>query len=182
MVKFKKTLSLLLASLMLASSATIAASAAEAGSEETVGAYNNQTYLENYANAAYNEKNLGSTYSPSQTVFKTWSPDATDVKVKVYKTGSDGESGSGVVGTYNMTKNTSTGIWSYTLTGDHKNEYYTYIVTCKGKTNETQDVYSKAVGVNGRRTMIVDLDSTDPAGWDSDKHVVFQNAGEAVVW
>ena len=101
MVKFKKTLSLLLASLMLASSATIAASAAEAGSEETVGAYNNQTYLENYANAAYNEKNLGSTYSPSQTVFKTWSPDATDVKVKVYKTGSDGESGSGVVGTYN---------------------------------------------------------------------------------
>ena len=182
MVKFKKTLSLLLASLMLASSATIAASAAEAGSEETVGAYNNQTYLENYASAAYNEKNLGSTYSPSQTVFKTWSPDATDVKVKVYKTGSDGESGSGVVGTYNMTKNTSTGIWSYTLTGDHKNEYYTYIVTCKGKTNETQDVYSKAVGVNGNRSMIVDLDSTDPEGWSSDKHVVFQNAGEAVVW
>ena len=182
MVKFKKTLSLLLASLMLASSATIAASAAEASSDETVGAYSNQNYLESYAGAAYNEKNLGSTYSPSQTVFKTWSPEATAVKVKVYKTGSDGESGSGVVGTYDMTKNSTTGVWSYTLTGDHKNEYYTYLVTAKGKTNETQDVYSKAVGVNGKRTMIVDLDSTDPDGWDSDKHVVFENAGEAVVW
>ena len=181
MVKFKKTLSLLLASMMLASSATIAASAAEAGADEVVG-YGNQSYLETYANAAYSEKNLGSTYSPSQTVFKTWSPEASAVKVKVYKTGSDGESGSGVVGTYNMTKNSTTGVWSYTLTGDHKNQYYTYLVTCKGKTEETQDVYSKAVGVNGRRTMIVDLDSTDPAGWDSDKHVVFQNAAEAVVW
>ena len=141
MVKFKKTLSLLLASMMLASSATIAASAAEAGADEVVG-YGNQSYLETYANAAYNEKNLGSTYSPSQTVFKTWSPEASAVKVKVYKTGSDGESGSGVVGTYNMTKNNTTGVWSYTLTGDHKNQYYTYLVTCKGKTEETQDVYS----------------------------------------
>ena len=166
---------------MVMSSAVVAASAASDGSEE-VGAYSNQNYLETQANNAYNEANLGATYTPTSTTFKTWSPDATSVKVKLYKTGSDNESVAGVIGEYAMTKNTTTGVWSTTLTGDHKNQYYTYIVNVKGQTNETQDVYSKAAGVNGKRSMVVDLDSTDPEGWDSDKHVVFQNAGEAVVW
>ena len=179
-MKFKKTLSLLLASVLVMGTATIAVNAAV--DDDSVGAYSNQNYLESQASAAYNTPDLGCTYSPSSTTFKTWSPDATAVKVKLYKTGSDAEAGSGVIGEYQMTKDSSTGIWSYTLSGDHKNEYYTYIVSVKGKTNETQDVYSKAVGVNGNRTMIVDLDSTDPDGWNSDKHVVFQNAGEAVVW
>ena len=179
-VKFKKALSLLLASVMVIGTAGIAASAAE--SDDAVGAYSNQNYLESQASAAYNEKDLGSTYSPSQTTFKTWSPDASAIKVKVYKTGSDSEAGAGVVGEYPMTKNSTTGVWSYTLSGDHKNQYYTYLVTVNGSTNETQDCYSKATGVNGNRSMIVDLDATDPDGWENDKHVLFQNAGEAVVW
>ncbi|MBQ1717270.1 MAG: type I pullulanase, partial [Ruminococcus sp.] len=179
-MKFKKTLSLLLASVLVMGTATVAANAAV--DDDSVGAYSNQNYLETQASAAYNTNDLGSTYSPGSTTFKTWSPDASAVKVKLYKTGSDGEAGAGVIGEYPMTKNSSTGIWSYTLSGDHKNEYYTYIVSVNGATNETQDCYAKAVGVNGNRSMIVDLDSTDPEGWDSDKHVVFQNAGEAVVW
>nr|WP_316612037.1 type I pullulanase [uncultured Ruminococcus sp.] len=179
-MKFKKSLSLLLASVLVMGTASFAASAAV--DDDSVGAYSNQNYLESQASAAYNTPDLGCTYSPSSTTFKTWSPDASSVKVKLYKTGSDSEAGSGVIGEYPMTKDSSTGIWSYTLSGDHKDQYYTYIVNVKGQTNETQDVYSKAVGVNGNRSMVVDLDSTDPAGWDSDKHVVFQNAGEAVVW
>ena len=180
-MKFKKTLSLVLSALMVMSSAVVAASAASDGSEE-VGAYSNQNYLETQANNAYNEANLGATYTPASTTFKTWSPDATSVKVKLYKTGSDNESGAGVIGEYAMTKNTTTGVWSTTLTGDHKNQYYTYIVNVKGATNETQDVYSKATGVNGKRSMVVDLDSTDPDDWNNDSHVFFNAAQEAVVW
>mgnify|MGYP000753787383 CR=1 FL=1 len=37
-------------------------------------------------------------------------------------------------------------------------------------------------GVNGNRTMVVDLDSTDPSGWSDDKHVLFNSASEAAVW
>ena len=181
-VKFRKPLSLLLASLMVIGSASFAASAAVADSEDIVGAYSNQSYLENYAEKAYNVQELGSTYSPSATTFKTWSPEASSVKVKLYKTGSDSESGSGTIGEYPMSKDSNTGVWSLSLNGDHKNQYYTYVISVKGQTNETQDIYSKAVGVNGNRSMVVDLDSTDPDGWNSDRHVVFQNAGEAVVW
>lgn len=181
-MKFKKSISLLLSAVMLMGSASFAASAASTDEESVSGSYYNSSYLENYANKAYNESNLGSTYSAASTTWKTWSPDASSVKVKLYRTGSDSESGAGVIGEYALTKNSTTGVWSTTLTGDYKNVYYTYLVTVNSKTNETQDVYSKAVGVNGNRSMVVDLDSTDPDGWNSDSHVLFNNAAEAVVW
>ena len=57
-VKFRKPLSLLLASLMVIGSASFAASAAVADSEDIVGAYSNQSYLENYAEKAYNVQAL----------------------------------------------------------------------------------------------------------------------------
>lgn len=179
-MKFKKLVSLVLSASMLLGMTSFAASAANSG--EPVGAYYNESYLETEASAAYNEEGLGSVYSPSSTTWKTWSPEATSVKLKLYNTGSDSESGAGVIGTYDLTKNSSTGVWSLTLSGDYKNVYYTYLVTVNGTTNETQDIYSQAVGVNGNRSMVVDLDSTDPDGWDSDKHVLFDSAAEAVVW
>lgn len=181
-MKFKKTISLLLTAAMLMGSATYAANAVTTDEESVSASYYNKNYLETYASNAYNESNLGSTYSASSTTWKTWSPEATAVKVKLYNTGSDNETGAGTIGEYAMTKNSSTGVWSLTLNGDYKNKYYTYLVTVNGTTNETQDVYSKAVGVKGERSMVVDLDSTDPDGWNSDSHVLFDSASEAVVW
>ena len=179
-MKFKKSLSLLLSAVMVVGCATVAAYAAESDSE-SVG-YSNQSYLENYASAAQSTNDFGATYSSASTTWKTWSPDASAVKLKLYKTGSDNETGSGTIGEYPMTKNTTTGIWSLTLEGDFKNVYYTYLVTVNGTTNETQDVYSKAVGVNGNRSMVVDLDATDPEGWENDKHVFQKSPADSVVW
>ena len=95
-MKFKKSLSLLLSAVMVAGVATVAAYAAESDSE-AVG-YSNQSYLENYANSAKNVNDFGATYTPSATTWKTWSPDATSVKVKLYNTGSDNEAGAGAIG------------------------------------------------------------------------------------
>ena len=181
-MKLRKPISLLLTAAMLMGAATFAVNAANTDDEGVSASYYNQSYLETYASKAYNEVNLGSTYSADSTTWKTWSPEATSVKVKLYNTGSDNESGAGVVGEYAMTKDSNTGVWSTTLQGDFKNKYYTYIVNVKGSTNETQDIYSKATGVNGHRSMVVDLDSTDPDGWNTDKHVLFDNASQAVVW
>ncbi len=182
-MKFRKPLSLLLSAAMVTGMVSFTANAVTKDDiTSSAGSYHNASYLETYASKAYNEQNLGSVYSKSSTTWKTWSPEASSVKLKLYKTGSDSESGAGVVDTYDLTKNDTTGIWSTTLQGDYKNYYYTYLVTVDGKTNETQDVYSKAVGVNGNRSMVVDLDSTDPKGWESDKHVLFNSAAEAVVW
>ena len=129
----------------------------------------------------YTGNDLGANYSPSKTTFKVWAPSASKVQVKLYKTGSDSETGAGVIGTYSMNKGNN-GVWSITRNEDLKNVYYTYLVTVDGNTKETVDIYAKAAGVNGDRGMVVDLDSTDPVGWNNDQHVTVENQTDAVVW
>ncbi|MBQ7218945.1 MAG: hypothetical protein IJS27_05500, partial [Ruminococcus sp.] len=179
-MKSRRIISFVLVLMLLVSTFSVAASANTADLAET-GYYNSSTY-ETLAKKAAAESGYGCTYTKTATTFKVWAPEATSVSVKRYTTGTDAESGAAVIGTTAMTYNSSTGNWTLTLSGDHKNEYYTYIVNRGGVIKETQDPYATAVGANGDRSMVCDLDSTDPDGWSNDKHVFFDNPGEAVVW
>lgn len=182
MLKIRRIMALILSITLLSSMAVFSSNAATTDQASSGAGYYN---LNKYSSQVYSGEDLGSTYSPASTTWKVWSPGASSVQVKLFKTGSDGEAGAGVVGTYSLSKSSafsSNGIWEITLTGDYKNIYYTYLVTCDGITKETQDVYSKATGVNGDRSMVVDLDSTDPDGWSTDKHVLFDDMTEAAVW
>ena len=126
---------------------------------------------------AYNGNDLGATYSPTQTTFKVWAPTASKVQIKRYTTGSDSEAGASVIETKDMTKG-GQNVWSITISGDLKNTYYTYIVDGR----ETPDVYGRTTGINGDRSMVIDLDSTDPAGWENDKRVESPNQTDAITW
>ena len=81
-----------------------------------------------------------------------------------------------------------TGVWTATVSGDIKNTYYTYSITAAHpvskvvQTAETQDVYSVATGVNGRRSMVCDLYSTDPEGWNDDHHILLDKSTDSYVW
>ena len=130
---------------------------------------------------AYSGNDLGAVYSKSSTTFKVWAPTAESVKIKRYTTGSDAESGASVIETKPMTKG-SNGVWSITISGDLKNTYYTYLVKCGGVEKETNDIYARTTGVNGMRAMVVDLDSTDPAGWSNDHRVGCTNQTDAIIW
>ena len=130
---------------------------------------------------AYSGNDLGATYSKTSTTFKVWAPTASDVKIKRYTTGSDSEAGASVIETKEMTKG-SQGVWSVTISGDLNGTYYTYLVTANGSTKETVDIYARSTGVNGKRGMVLDLDSTDPAGWASDKRVECENQTDSVIW
>ena len=126
---------------------------------------------------AYNGNDLGATYSPTQTTFKVWAPTASKVQIKRYTTGSDSEAGASVIETKDMTKG-GQNVWSITISGDLKNTYYTYLVDGR----ETPDVYGRTTGINGDRSMVIDLDSTDPAGWENDKRVESPNQTDAITW
>ena len=130
---------------------------------------------------AYTGKDLGATYTKEATVFKVWAPSASGVAVKLYATGSSEEAGAQALSTTIMQKGTN-GVWSARVNGDKKNCYYTYLVTVNGVTRETADIYAKAAGVNGNRSMIVDLAETDPEGWKNDKHVLYDDPTDAIVW
>ncbi|MGN0452446.1 MAG: type I pullulanase [Ruminococcus sp.] len=184
MLKLKRLVSLLLAVLMIAGLSTICLTASAAETETTstgvkIGTYYNVDYLED---KAYNGTDLGCTYTPSKTTWKVWSPDADKVQLKLYATGSDMESGAKNLGKYDLKLDQSTGVWSISLDGDYKNVYYTYVIKSKAGTNETYDIYAKAAGVNGDRSMVVDLDSTDPDGWDKDEHVFYDSQTDRVIW
>lgn len=130
----------------------------------------------------YRDSDLGATYTEDYTTFKLWAPTADDVKVCIYKTGSDKEEGFNNIAVKPMTLSKSVGTWYVTLEGDFKNMYYTYKVTIGEVTHEVVDPYAKAVGVNGDRGMIVDLNDTDPKGWSDDSFKRVSEASDAIVW
>lgn len=131
---------------------------------------------------AYSGDDLGAVYQNDKTSFKVWAPTADRVELTLYKTGSDDEEGAGIISRTDMKLDEKTGVYSLVVTGDIKNVYYTYLVTVEGKTNETADIYAKACGVNGERSMVVDLNETDPQGWGDDNHILADEITDAIVW
>lgn len=132
-------------------------------------------YLENNP---YTSNDLGVTYSPEATTFKVWSPLAEKVSVNLYSTG-DSQDDS-LSQSYALTQQDN--VWSVTLTGDFENLFYTYTVNIDGIANETVDVYANAVGVNGNRGAIIDLEKTHPENWAADTYVTQKEITEAFIW
>lgn len=151
-----------------------------AAEKKTVPDY--QAYAANLDKSAYSGNDLGASYSKKATTFKVWSPSAASVRVNIFEHGSDNEGDAGSIMSRAMSLDKTTGVWSVTINGDLLNKYYTYSVTHGKTTKETADVYAKACGVNGQRSMVVDLSTTNPEGWKNDKHVLVQNQTDASVW
>lgn len=151
-----------------------------AAEKKTVTDY--QAYAANLDKSAYSGNDLGASYSKKATTFKVWSPNAAFVRVNIFEHGSDNEGDAGSIMSRAMSLDKTTGVWSVTINGDLLNKYYTYSVTHGKTTKETADVYAKACGVNGQRSMVVDLSTTNPDGWENDKHVLVQNQTDASVW
>ena len=163
--------------MMITGMCAVDVSAAE---KKTVTDY--QAYSANLDKSAYSGNDLGASYSKKATTFKVWSPNAASVRVNIFEHGSDNEGDAGSIMSRAMSLDKTTGVWSVTINGDLLNKYYTYSVTHGKTTKETADVYAKACGVNGQRSMVVDLSTTNPDGWENDKHVLVQNQTDASVW
>ena len=113
----------------------------------------------------YDGKDLGLTYSKEASRLKVWAPTADKVVLNVYESGTAGTDD--LIKSVDMTLGEK-GVWSYILDGDWNGTYYTYTVSVNNETNEVCDPYARTTGVNGKRAMILDLDSTDPEDWSED--------------
>lgn len=129
---------------------------------------------------AYSGNDLGAVYTKESTQFKVWAPTASAVRVKLYSTGNAGDDS--LIKSEPMTFSEKDGVWSAVVPGDLNGVFYTYSVTIGFKTQETADIYAKAVGLNGERGMVVDLASTDPSGWESDSFVSRAESTDAIIW
>ena len=174
---FKKILTGVMAFMIIGSMSLAEASAATNNKNTDY-----QAYAATLDKTTYTGSDLGATYSKDATVFKVWSPNATSIKVNIYEHGSDEEGDAGVLESKALVLDKKTGVWTCKVFGDLAGKYYTYTVKHGKTVKETYDIYAMACGVNGKRSMVVDLSKTNPEGWENDKHVLVNNQTDASVW
>ncbi len=126
----------------------------------------------------YKGNDLGLTYSKLRSNFKIWAPTAENAQLLIYEEGTGGE----IFQRLAMQKGES-GTWWTVIAGDQIGKFYTFRVLINGEwKNEVPDPYAKAVGVNGKRAMVVDLAKTNPANWAQDKSPAFVNKTDAIIY
>lgn len=109
----------------------------------------------------YDGNDLELVYTPEESRFTVWSPPAEEVKLYIYDKGSGGS----LLKEIPMKKG-GKGTWTASLLGDWKGRFYTFTVKADGKwLDETPGVYAKAVGINGKRAAIINMEETNPEGW-----------------
>ena len=93
-------------------------------------------------------------YTPEATTFQLFAPkDATCMMV---------------VGRDSIPMALDEGIWKVCVKGDQKGKTYQFVVNGQA----SPGVFAKAVTVNGGKGVVIDLQDTNPEGWQYDRHVV----------
>lgn len=100
----------------------------------------------------YDGNDLGATYTKNHTDFKVWAPTAYDMKLELYRDGN--------VHVVQMQRQEK-GIYYVRIEGNLKTLKYTFLVSVNGQTQRSLDPYAKAVDVNSRHNVIIDIPQTD---------------------
>lgn len=104
-------------------------------------------------------------YSPSRTTFQVWAPTAQEARVLLYQDGETGHTDK----MFTLDQDPSTGVWSIDINRDLMGYYYTFNVKINDIwQGDTPGIMAKAVGVNGKRAVILDWKITNPEGWEAD--------------
>ena len=125
----------------------------------------------------YTGNDLGAVYSPKMTRFKVWAPEAESVKLNLYKQGE----GDNLIEQHVMKKSVN-GTYVFEKQGDCSGIYYTYTVVNHGDEQEAVDPYTKAAGVNGRRGMVINLEKTNPQGFELDEYRNPEHITDAIIY
>ena len=125
--------------------------------------YSTKEFEEKYT---YTGTDLGASWSPDKTSFRLWAPTASSARVNLYASGNPGADD--LLRQVRMKKDIC-GTWVADVPGNLHGTYYTFGVTVRRNRVEACDPYAKTTGVNGQRAMVIDMKSTDPAGWENDR-------------
>ena len=123
------------------------------------------------------EGELGALYTPAGTTFRVWAPTADAIQLNLYEKGDGGAA----IRNIKMDQIES-GVWETIQMDDLNGVYYTYSVEIAGKVTETYDPYAIAAGVNGDRSMVINMASADPENWHMDKGPVFKKSNDIIVY
>ncbi|MBR2165723.1 MAG: type I pullulanase [Paludibacteraceae bacterium] len=122
-------------------------------------------------------------YSPSKTQFAFWSNAAEQMEVLIYDEGIQStDRSTDRVQTIPLKKGAND-FWTATVKGDLAGKFYTVRSFQNGEwAPEAPGIFAKAVSINGQRAAILDLDKTNPEGWDSDVRPAMPDMTDIVVY
>ena len=112
-------------------------------------------------NSSFNEVN----YTPEATTFSLFAPNNARCSVTVGKRKV-------------LMSRVGDCLWRAVVKGDQKGQPYTFN-TGHG---DTPGVFAKAVTVNGKKGVVIDLKETDPEGWNQDKRPVVESPADLVIY
>ena len=117
-------------------------------------------------------------YTPEVTNFTLWAPTADEVRLMLFDTGDSGHA----YETVSMVADKE-GTWTAKVEKDLIGKFYTFNVKIKDKwMGDTPGINAKAVGVNGKRAAIIDMNATDPEGWAADKRPALASPADAIIY
>ena len=131
-------------------------------------------------NEKYNyDGELGVIYSKNSSEFKLWAPLSEEVQLILYgKEYNNLDSNKTII---KMNKE-DRGVWQVIIDEDLNGEYYNYLVRNNGKTYESVDPYAKAVSINGEKSMVIDMEITNPTRWSNDKRPLLKAATDSIIY
>ena len=117
-------------------------------------------------------------YATDKSTFKLWSPNADSVILRIY---AEGEGGTPLK-TLKM-KRQPEGLWKTIVKEDLKGRFYTFSIKENGNwMAENPGIFAKAVGINGHRAAIIDMNQTNPVGWEDDIRPELKSVADAVIY
>jgi pullulanase len=140
-----------------------------------------------FATAYHYDGPLGMEYTPTATTFRLWAPLSSLVRLNLYTAGHTTLTrADGADDPYDVVvmDYIGSGVFEAVVPGDLDGSYYTFDVVNSGvPVFDVPDPYGVSFGVNGLRSMVLDLDRTDPEGWDQDAGVDgYTNPNEAIIY
>jgi len=126
----------------------------------------------------YEGNDLELTYTSKLSKFRVWAPTASKVKLLLYDNDYEGAA----YKTVDM-KRSDNGTWIKEINENLKGKFYTFQVRIGERwLDETPGMWVKATGVNGKRAAIIDMDETNPDGWENDKRPELVNFTDIILY
>ncbi len=119
---------------------------------------------------------LGAVWAKEKTTFKVWAPVASRASVHLFP-GQNGPASRVVP----MRRNRE-GVWAVDVRGDLHGTFYQFEFESLGRRRITQDIESRAASRDSSRSMVVDLDRTDPPDWPSEPKLRHRHQTDAVLY
>ncbi len=128
---------------------------------------------------------LGAIYAKDETAFKLWAPLASEVELLFFSNWDQVEADE----KYEMKKDEN-GVWKITVEGDLEGTLYQYSVVNGGEKNRVLDPYAKSMPAFDSfegddkvgKAAVVDLEKTNPAGWEDDDYIKVEDQEDVVIY